>query len=119
MTSTAATVPAYLKELSAERRAALTQLRTLIRKTAPDAAECMNYGMPCYTNLCAFASQKQYMALYAEPTVVDHYRKELGKLSCGKGCIRFRHLRDLPLKVVEKILQDTVVLRKKGIPSTC
>ena len=64
-------------------------------------------------------AQKQNMALYAEPVVVDQYRKQLGKLNCGKSCIRFRHLDDLPLDVVEKILRDTVALRKKGVPPSC
>ena len=119
MTSTAATVPAYLRELPEDRRVELGKLRALIRKTAPGFKEGMKYGLPYYTDLCAFASQKQNMAFYVDPTVVDKYRKELGKLSVGKGCIRFRHLKDLPLDVVEKILQDTVALRKKGVPPVC
>ena len=119
MTSAATTVAAYLKELPEDRRVDLGRLRALIRKTAPDFKEGMKYGMPYYTDLCAFASQKQNMAFYADPPVVDKYRKELGKLSVGKGCIRFRRLKDLPFDVVEKILLDTVTLRKNGVPSSC
>jgi uncharacterized protein YdhG (YjbR/CyaY superfamily) len=39
----------YLDELPEDRRKALSKLRTLIRKTAPDAAESIQYGMPSYT----------------------------------------------------------------------
>ena len=47
MQSSAKTVAAYLKELpDDEVRRALTKLRTLIRKTIPDAVESMQYGMP-------------------------------------------------------------------------
>ncbi len=119
MTSKATTVAGYLKELPPARRADLSKLRTLIKKVAPNFAEGMNYGLPCYTDLCAFASQKQYMAFYADPDVVNSFRAELGKLNCGKGCIRFRHFADLPLETIEKILRETGKRRKAGIPSSC
>lgn len=119
MVSSATTVAAYLKELPADRRADLAKLRALIRRTAPGFKEAMKYGLPCYDGLCAFASQKNYISFYADPVVVDDFRKELGKLNCGKGCIRFRHLDDLPPGVVEAILRQTVKLRKAGVPPSC
>lgn len=39
MQSEAATVPAYLKELDADSRKVMTQLREIIRKAAPKAVE--------------------------------------------------------------------------------
>ena len=87
MKSKAGTVSEYLAELPPDRRKALTQLRALVRKIAPDAVETMEYGMPAYTLgglLCALASQKNYMALYCcETEVVEAHRKRLGKLNCG------------------------------------
>jgi uncharacterized protein YdhG (YjbR/CyaY superfamily) len=115
MQSKATTPKAYLDELPEDRRKAISKLRTLIRKTAPDAVEGMDYGMIVYTMgsmLCALASQKQYMALYADVAVVEAHRHRLGKLNCGKSCIRFRNLDELPLNAVTDILAESYRRRK-------
>jgi uncharacterized protein YdhG (YjbR/CyaY superfamily) len=109
--SKAKTAAEYLDELPDDRRQALTKLRSLIRKAAPKAVEGMGYGMITYTLgelLCALGSQKGYMALYACSDAVDPHRPRLGKLNCGKGCIRFKKLQDLPLDAVTDILKDSV-----------
>jgi uncharacterized protein YdhG (YjbR/CyaY superfamily) len=120
MTSKAATISEYLEELPADRRAALTQLRSLIHRIAPKTVEAMQYGLPSFGDLCALASQKNYMALYVcEGDVVKAHLAQLGKVSCGKGCIRFKRLEDLNLKTVESILKDILKLRKQGIGPSC
>ena len=63
MTSRAATISEYLEELPPDRRAALSELRTLIHRVAPKTVEAMKYGLPSFGELCALASQKNYMAL--------------------------------------------------------
>ncbi|CAN5827885.1 DUF1801 domain-containing protein [soil metagenome] len=118
MQSQAKTVDAYLAELPDDRRTALSTLRALIKKIAPTATESMMYGMPGFSlgqdTLCGLASQKHYMALYICDGTVDKYRADLGKLNCGKGCIRFRKWEDLPLGAIKGILQDTAKLRLAG-----
>ena len=115
MKSTATTVPEYLAELPADRQTALNKVRSLIRKAVPKAKESMQYGMPAYELnglVCGLASQKNYMALYVcEPEIVDAHRDALGKLNCGKGCIRFRNLDELPLDAITKILKEAAVKR--------
>jgi uncharacterized protein YdhG (YjbR/CyaY superfamily) len=116
MKSSAATVPEYLAEQPADRQKALDQLRKVITKIAPDARESMQYGMAAYDlngMLCALASQKNYMALYVcEPEIVDAHRDALGKLDCGKGCIRFRNIEELPLDAITAILRDARAKRR-------
>ncbi len=117
MTSNAVTVSEYLAELPPERRAALEKLRALITRIAPEATEGMKYGLPCFGELCAFASQKNYMALYVcEGEIVDAHRARLGKLDVGKGCIRFKRIEDLPLDAVESILRAVRKLRLAARP---
>jgi uncharacterized protein YdhG (YjbR/CyaY superfamily) len=110
MQSKATTVDAYLAELPADRRDALSRLRALIKKHAPGATEAMAHGMPAYSVgelLFGLASQKQYLALYVcETDVVVAHRARLGKLDCGKSCIRFKKLADLPLDVVTDIVAE-------------
>ena len=116
MQSKATTVDGYLAELPAARRSALDTLRHLILTTVPVAEEKMMYGMPAYrigNVVCGLASQKHHMAFYCCEDVVEKYRSRLGKLDCGKGCIRFRQLEELPLAVVSSILKDVSALTKK------
>jgi uncharacterized protein YdhG (YjbR/CyaY superfamily) len=122
MKSQATTVAAYLEELPEDRRQALAELRAMIRKIAPEAKEGIRYGMASYTQgelLFALGSQKAYMALYVcDHEVVNAHRDRLGKLNCGKGCIRFRKLSDLPLDAVTDLLKEAAKRRKRSLSRT-
>jgi uncharacterized protein YdhG (YjbR/CyaY superfamily) len=120
MQSKAATVSEYIKELPPDRRAALSELRGLIRRVAPKAAETMQYGIPVFGDVCALASQKHYMALYVcEGALVQSHLAQLGKVNCGKGCIRFKRLADLNLNTVETLLREVLKRRQAGINPSC
>lgn len=120
MTSKATTIDEYLEELPSERRTALSEVRALIHRVAPKTVEAMQYGLPSFGDLCALASQKNYMALYVcESDLVKSHLAALGKVSCGKGCIRFKRLADLNLSAVESLLRDILKLRKQGIGPSC
>jgi uncharacterized protein YdhG (YjbR/CyaY superfamily) len=120
MISKATTINEYLEELPPDRRSALGELRSLIHQVAPKTVEAMKYGLPSFGELCALASQKNYMALYVcESDIVKTHLAELGKVSCGKGCIRFKRIEDLNLRAVEGILREILNLRKQGIGPSC
>lgn len=113
MVSKAPTVAAYLKELPADRKATMQALRKLIKKIAPTSKESMEYGMPCYwvdgVAIVGMNAQKHYYSLYiCDTDVVARNRKLLGKLSCGKCCIRFRKLADLPMELAERIIREAI-----------
>lgn len=116
MQSQAQTVDDYLETVPAARRAALEKLRTLCRSSLTGYHESMSYKMPSYAHNgeveVAFASQKNYIALYVlNKDVVDKYRAELPDV--GKGCIRYRTPEKLDFSVVEKLLKDTVATLEK------
>jgi uncharacterized protein YdhG (YjbR/CyaY superfamily) len=118
MQSRAKNVDEYLKEQPDDRRAVLARLRKLIRAALPSAKESMQYGMATYAvgeNLCALAAQKNYFALYLlDAPVVARYKPELGKVSVGKGCIRFKKVEDLSLEKVEEMLKEAGKRRAEG-----
>ena len=93
----------------------LQQLRGFIQQAMPTLTESMMYGMPTYLLngqwIVAIASQKNYMALYMDMEQVALHHEALGKLDCGKSCIRFTKLEKLPLDVIETILHATVAKR--------
>ena len=110
MRSDAATVDEYIDELEGERKEAVKRLRQVLIENVPDLEESMDYGMPTYRRgdeLYAFASQKQYVSLYVPDTyVMRAYADELGRVDLGKNCVRFRHLEDLDMEAVSRMLRE-------------
>jgi len=111
MTSKAPDVATYIAEVSTDRRPAMEKLRGLCRQMK-GFEECMEYGMPCYKRdgaaVVAFASQKQYIALYVgKKGVVDEFRPALAAASFGKGCIRFTKPEKIDFAVIAQLLQRT------------
>ena len=114
MQSKAESVTAYLEEVPAERKEALTRLRDLCRTALKGFDETMEYGMPSYSRNgkleVAFASQKNYISLYIlKQDVMDaHKEKVAGKgISFGKGCIRYSKPERIDFKIVEEMLVAT------------
>ncbi|HEY1074586.1 MAG TPA: DUF1801 domain-containing protein [Patescibacteria group bacterium] len=119
------TIDSYLESLPEERREALRKVREVILKYLPEGyEETMDFGMPCYViplerfpktynghplMYAAFASQKNYMALYlmsvyGSPNIEAWFREAFAKagkkLDMGKSCVRFKKLEDLPLDII-------------------
>jgi hypothetical protein len=72
----------------------------------------MRYGMPSYARdgvvEIAFASQKQYLAIYGLKTdALAAVRDAFAGASLGKGCIRYRQPEQVNLNAVAQLLQAT------------
>ena len=101
----------YIDSLPPERKEALTGLRTWVRETLPDATEVWRYGMPGFAQddlICAYKSQKNYISLYLDVDIVAQHKAELDAagLNCGKSCIRFRRLDQLPEETIRTMLRE-------------
>jgi len=116
MQSQAKTVPAYLKEVPAERKAALKKLRDLCRAALTGFEESMAYGGPSYSREgvveVGFASQKHFIGLYTLRVRTDVMKayKDLLKVRCvsfGKGAIRYSKPERIDFKAVESMLRAT------------
>ncbi len=105
MQSRAKDVSSYLEELPETRRPTLTRLRDLCRKCLVGYEEGIAYGMPCYSKDgqpgVSFASQKNYISLYIQPTIVEAHLDELADASVGKSCIRYSRPEKLDFAVIE------------------
>ncbi|MBA4285556.1 MAG: hypothetical protein C0434_08505 [Xanthomonadaceae bacterium] len=112
MQSQATTVSNYLAELPDDRRSALDRLRASCLAALPDAVESMDYGMPSYRRHgqieIAFASQKQYIALYLmKPAVLAANKAALKGLSVGKACVRFASPERMDFALIERLLAES------------
>ena len=112
MQSAATNIADYLAEVQASRRYTLTTLRDLCVESLVGYEESMAYGAPCYKKNgiveVAFASQKNYIAIYVlKKGVVDAFRQQLTGASIGKGCIRYSKPEELDFKVIKMLLVAT------------
>lgn len=95
----------YIDSVEGPLRGLLVHVRGLVQAAAPDVAEGMRYGMLNYPGVCSLAAQKHYVALYVDPATVDRFRDRLGDLDCGRSCLRFKRVEQVPSDVVREILQ--------------
>jgi len=105
-------IDSYLQTLPDGRREALAELRSWIHETLPDARDVIEYGMPGAFQdglICSYKSQKNYMSLYMDVEIVENHKTELDEagLNCGKSCIRFRRLEQLPQEMIKTMLRQT------------
>ncbi|MFA6005664.1 MAG: DUF1801 domain-containing protein [Patescibacteria group bacterium] len=114
----------YFDALPEERRKILEFLDKFIKTNAPSLKPNFLYNMPGYGSFkyknykkemldwptIAIASQKDYISLYlcAVDTggyIAEQYKNDLGKVSVGKSCIRFKKLEDLNLDTLKIIIK--------------
>lgn len=122
----------YFKQIEEPRKSEIKKLHQLIRKVAPKYkvrmwTSIVGYGKYHYKYatgregdwfVIGLASQKNYISLYCamcdgNEYIAERYKKLLPKASIGKSCVRFKKLEDVDLKVIEKMLKETVKLAKK------
>jgi uncharacterized protein YdhG (YjbR/CyaY superfamily) len=106
----------YYASLEHDRKQALETLRSLILQIAPEIKETMRYNMPTFELdevVVAMASQKHYMSLYLDVELVAKYKDELSHLNCGKSCVRFKRISDLPLDTITQIITETRQKQKR------
>lgn len=111
MQSTATNVDDYLAEVPPERRAVLSAIRELCVQHLSGCVERMEYGMPVYTrgdnHVAAFASQKQFIAIYVDPNALTAHRDEVRGASCGKSCLRYTRPEKVDLALVATLLRES------------
>ena len=101
----------YIAAYPADAQLLLKQLRTCIRKAAPDAEEVMSYQMPAYKYhgmLTWFAGHKNHIGFYPGASGIETFKKELSVYKEAKGSVQFPLDKPLPLELVEKIIKFKV-----------
>lgn len=110
-TATAKDIDEYITQFPAEVQAPMQELRSTIRKAAPEAQETINYQMPTFTlegNLVHFAGYKNHIGFYPAPSGIEHFSKELSAYELSKGTVRFPLDRPIPFDLINRIVQFRV-----------
>ena len=101
-------IDSYIASFPEETTALLKQIRTTIRKAAPEAKETISYGMPTFTlkgNLVHFAAFKNHIGFYPTSSAIERFKNELAKYKSGKGSVQFPIDNPLPLSLITKIVR--------------
>jgi uncharacterized protein YdhG (YjbR/CyaY superfamily) len=120
----ATTVTSYLDAVPDGRQELIQFLHAFIQKSAPKLKPHFSYNMIGYGSfpyrnykhepitwpVVSLANQKNYVSVYVccvvdGKYVAETYKKELGKVSVGKSCIRFKKLEDVNLPALKKVIQ--------------
>ena len=133
MQSTATTPDLYVESLPEDRKAAISELRKVIKKNLPKGfEEMMNYGMPGWAvphsiyppgyhrkpsdplPFMGIASQKNFIALYHMGIYADkklynwfvkvYSKVSKNKLDMGKSCLRYKKPEDIPYKLIGELV---------------
>lgn len=120
----AKTIKEYFEMIPTERREAMNFLHKFIQKTAPTLKPNFLYNMPGYGSFkyknykkeilnwptVALASQKNYISVYICAVengqyLAEKHKNDLGKVSVGKSCIRFKKIEDVNIETLGKIIK--------------
>jgi uncharacterized protein YdhG (YjbR/CyaY superfamily) len=105
------TIDDYIKRFPETTRKLLEQIRTAIRKAAPEATEKISYGIPtfyCHGNLVHFAAFKNHIGFFPTPSAIEAFQKELKAYKTSKGTVQLPMTDPLPLKLIERMVKFRV-----------
>lgn len=101
----------YISGFPSEIQKILQQLRTTIKKAAPQATETISYRMPAFKLkevLVFFAAHSQHIGFYPTPSGIEAFKKELSVYKGAKGSVQFPIDKPMPLELVAEIAKFRV-----------
>ena len=117
MTRKPGTVADYLATVDKDKRAPLARLRKAIKAAAPEAEECIAYGIPAYRVqgrvLVAFGTGRNHCAFYPGSTPLEKYRRALKRYETRKGTVRFQPDSPLPATLVRKLVRAQIAAKTR------
>ena len=89
----------------------LKELRSTIKKAAPEALETISYKMPAFMlkgRLVYFAGYKNHIGFYSTGSGIENFKMELTAYEGSKGTIRFRLDQPIPYDLISRIVRFRV-----------
>jgi uncharacterized protein YdhG (YjbR/CyaY superfamily) len=109
-------IDSYIASFPKETQNILEQLRTTIRKAAPEAEETINCGIPTFTlkgNLVHFAAFKNHIGFYPTPTAIEAFKKDLSAYDGAKGSVKFPLDKPIPFDLISRIVKFRIIENQK------
>jgi uncharacterized protein YdhG (YjbR/CyaY superfamily) len=89
----------------------LEQLRSTIKKAAPNAVEIISYGMPAFKQngmLVWFAAHTKHIGFYPGASGIEAFKQELSVYKGAKGSVQFPLDKPLPSGLITRIVKFRV-----------
>jgi uncharacterized protein YdhG (YjbR/CyaY superfamily) len=107
------TIDDYLAQVQPDQRRALETLRQAIHAAAPNAEECISYGIPAFRvngrAFVFFGAWANHCALYpGSSSLLKKFRNELAYFQVSKGTVRFTPDKPVPLALVKKLVKSRI-----------
>ena len=105
-------IDSYIAGNSAEVQKLLKQMRTTIKKVAPNAEEKIVYGIPTFYlngNLVHFGATKNHIGFYPTPSAIIVFKNELKDYVTSKGTVQFPLDKALPLKLITQMVKFRIM----------
>jgi uncharacterized protein YdhG (YjbR/CyaY superfamily) len=104
-----ASVDEYIGTFPKDVQKILEEVRRTIKAAAPDAREKISYQIAAFElngkNLIHFAGWKNHISMYPIPSGSEAFNKEVSKYAAGKGTLQFPLDKQLPLRLITKIVK--------------
>ena len=107
----------YLRSVPEDRRRALEELRTRIRRMVPGAQECISYGIPAFrldgvviAGFCATSKGCSYLPFSG--STLKTLARDLGRYDQTKSSLHFSTDKPLPAVLLRKLIKTRINERK-------
>jgi uncharacterized protein YdhG (YjbR/CyaY superfamily) len=109
----AANIDEYLRGVKGDKRAALDELRQLLRTLLPQAEECISYGLPAFRLdgevVAGFAATAKGCSYYPfSGSTLAALAPELKGYTMTSGALHFSPEKPLPRVLVRKLLKTRI-----------
>ncbi len=107
------TTDEYLASVNTDHRDALQKIREAVNAVAPNAEECISYGIPAFRlngrSLVFFGAWANHCALYpGSSATLKKFRNELRDFQTSKSTLRFSPDKPVPVALVKKLLKARI-----------
>lgn len=111
------TIDEYLASLEETVKEKLNEIRMLVHALAPDAVECISYGIPTFKlngNLIHFAAYRQHIGLYPGAAGIQHFANRFGDYTYSKGAVQFPLDQPLPKALIQEIIEYRIQQQRES-----
>ena len=102
------TIDHYISEQPAAVQPILNEIREVIRRSAPDAAEKISWQMPTFwqeENLIHFAAFKNHVSIFPGGEATTVFADRLTEYKTSKGTIQFPLNKPIPYDLITEIVR--------------
>lgn len=103
-----ANVDEYINAAPAFAQEKLREIRSILKKVAPNATELLKWGYPVFMEnriLFSYSVHKTHINFMPTGPAMDPFKEELSEFITGKDTIQLPYDRTLPGRLIQKIAE--------------